>query len=314
MAVLTEVPGIEVTVNVNGQRATEYADPHASKPSPEVNPSCPVSSKYIESIDNAEFSISLAATNDNVFMWNNTEYRLRADVKVDTKWVSSSLLTRDRGRRTVRGLKQYSGESRQWHLRKLKFSPIGTVDNQDVEQVENDAKSMKGLGLIEVSFDRCVMLHRKNPMSESFTNADSRVVAEKALKGNTVSHSASMGGIEIIATPRSWECCPVEGHHGPVAIFLFLYRSREGLRQALVIPRTPSPELASRTISRSVKNMTVSELQILAQERLDKIKEEKSCNESVTKRKVNELIDVDGEAEKARAAKRPVITIDLTDD
>lgn len=131
-------------------------------------------------------------------------------------------------------------------------------------------------------------------------------MAEKALKGRAISHYAFIAGGE--STTKS---------KGLIAVFRFKYRSRECLEQELIIPRTPSPEPTTPAAQLSVHNMTIAELQRLAQERLDQIhwaEKAKSGYTSAVKREFHEIVDDDEEADKTRAAKRPALAIDLTDD
>lgn len=67
MAILDKFPGIEVTIQVDGQDLTEYNDPHASGSVSEDDLGCPVVSKYIESIDDTEFSIKF--TISKAYAW-----------------------------------------------------------------------------------------------------------------------------------------------------------------------------------------------------------------------------------------------------
>ncbi|KAK7756490.1 hypothetical protein SLS62_001324 [Diatrype stigma] len=68
MAVLDKVPGIEVTVQINGQDVVEYNDPDAS----EFDATFPTSSKYIECVDDAEFAVQYHVTNE--YKWGYKDH------------------------------------------------------------------------------------------------------------------------------------------------------------------------------------------------------------------------------------------------
>ncbi|KAI1252145.1 hypothetical protein MGN70_006718 [Eutypa lata] len=74
MAILDDVPGIEVAVQINGQDVVEYDDPDAS----ELDAPCPTSSKYIECIDDAVFAIRCRATSHYKWGYKNHSLHFRA--------------------------------------------------------------------------------------------------------------------------------------------------------------------------------------------------------------------------------------------
>ncbi|KAI1354523.1 hypothetical protein F5Y01DRAFT_311721 [Xylaria sp. FL0043] len=330
MAVLEEVPGVEVTVQVGGQDAVEYVDPHASDSDLDDDLECPVVSRYIESIDDTEFSIKIAVDND-VYAWKDVKHSLGATIEVDGRWVHEPLIEPGTEMRVVEGTEEYSEESKQWYLRTLKFSAVNTVDDDNTKRTRKDMEAVKDVGLIEVSLERCTLTEQISTTRTPFTNADTLRVTEKALKNNFISHSTCFGIKKAVTEPQVWSTRSISEDNGPIAVFRFIYRSKEKLKEELVIPRSPSPEPKPATppVSRSVHNMTLSELQRLAQERLDQIKDEdvnspiKRENKEVAgidedgltkKRGVTEVVDVDEEAAKARSKKRLAVTIDLTDD
>ncbi|KAI1282242.1 hypothetical protein F5Y07DRAFT_395043 [Xylaria sp. FL0933] len=330
MAVIDKVPGIEVTVQVDGQAATEYIDPYASDSDPDDDLECPVVSRYIESIDDTEFSIKIAVDND-LYAWKDVKHSLIAKTKVDGRWIDGPIIDKSTKMRVVEGTDEYSEASKQWYQRTLKFSAVNTVDDDNTKRTRKAIKAVKRVGLIEVSLERCTLVKRVSTAPTPFTNTNTLEVSEKALKKNFISHSTSFGIKKAVTKPRVWSTRSISEDNGPIAVFRFIYRSKENLKKELVIPRSPSPEPkpAAPPVSRSVHNMTISELQRLAQERLDQIKDEgvnspiKRENKEVAgigedrltkKRGVAEVVDVDEEAAKARSKKRLAVTIDLTDD
>ncbi|KAI1304346.1 hypothetical protein F5Y03DRAFT_406964 [Xylaria venustula] len=326
MAVFDQIPGVKVTVQICGQDAAEYVDPHASESDPDDHHECPIVSRYIESIDDAEFSIKVAI-DDEVYAWDDMLHVLSVRVQIDGRKIRGKIIQRGCKFIVVRGVEEYLKSSQLWLNKTFKFSAINTVDDNDLGRVQKDMNSVKGVGLIQVTLERRVKEKRVPTTPESVTNASALEVAEKSLKKKFVSHSTSFGKDKVIQPSDRWRTSLVSTDKGPIVVFRFIYRSKEGLKQELVIPRTPPPELAAPAIWQSVRDLTMSELQRLAQERLDQIKAEaaespikneakgdiNSTYISTMKRELIEIVDSDEEAEKARPAKRPAVTVDLTD-
>ncbi|KAK6955908.1 hypothetical protein Daesc_003555 [Daldinia eschscholtzii] len=78
MAVLEDVPGVKVTVCINGTDCLEYDEPDI----PEQQPNCPTSSKYIESHDDTEFTIRVIIDKDYNWVENSTKERLDKDLEL----------------------------------------------------------------------------------------------------------------------------------------------------------------------------------------------------------------------------------------
>ncbi|KAI0874682.1 hypothetical protein GGS24DRAFT_500514 [Hypoxylon argillaceum] len=317
MAVLNEVPGLKVTIQVDGQNVTEYEDPRTADPSPEANPKCPAVSKYIEAIDDMQFSVKVKI-DGKVYAWGDIRHILKAKIIIDGSCVGNPLIRPGTKDMTREGRRFYSKDARQWYLQKFKFSMISRDDNHDTEQIEKTIKDLKNMGLIQISLWRRVAEKKiSNPNLSGLANTSRLRVAEKALKKNFSTHYTSFGKEEIISKVNHCTSRPVAGDNGPIGIFRFMYRSQEGLKQELVIPRTPSPELVAPIITKSVYNMTKEEVYRLAQEQLDQLnsgQDAKSRNKSAVKREISEIVDVDEDMDESRAAKRPAVTIDLTDD
>ncbi|TGJ85624.1 hypothetical protein E0Z10_g3169 [Xylaria hypoxylon] len=317
MAVIDQVPGIEVTIQVDGENATEYVDPHAPDSDLDANHECPIITKYIESIDDTKFSVKVAI-DDDAYAWDDIEHCLSSSIVIDGNYVGDGLIEMGQKEVIFKGNGIYSKQFQQWYRMEFKFSAISIVEDRNAARVKKDKETMKNIGLIEISLNRRVKEKQCKAISiGSLIDSNILEVAEKALKGKAVSHSASFCKVKAIQRPTAWRIHRVSVDNGPIATVRFMYRSRESLKQELIIPRSPSPSPAAPTMPRSVDNMTGAEIWRLAQERLDQInwaEEVKSHNKSAMKRQVNEVVDVDEEAEKARKAKRRAVNIDLTDD
>ncbi|KAI0408603.1 hypothetical protein F4802DRAFT_617633 [Xylaria palmicola] len=307
MAVLSKLPGVEVTIEVNGQTATEYNDPHPPDEGPEANLEVPLISKYIECIDNTEFSIKLAI-DDKVYAWDDVKHNLLIAPNIDGLRVRGRFVNAGAGGITMAGAENPSEGSQVWHCKKFKFSAISTIDTSDVARLQKDMETTKDIGVIRVTLERH-LLGIRAPPTIILSEKKALAVSEKALKGKAISHAVSLGRTEAMKPVNIFESTRVKEDNGPIAVFSFKYRSKESLKQELIIPRTPSPD--------PVDNMPIAELQRLARERLGQLnwaREAKSGHGSAVKREVDDIVDVDAEGSEARPAKRPAITIDLTDD
>ncbi|KAI0971867.1 hypothetical protein F4678DRAFT_461234 [Xylaria arbuscula] len=316
MAILDEVPGIKVTIQVGGQEATEYIDPHASESNNPDDPECPIVLRYIESIDDAEFSVKVDV-DDDVYAWDDTNHVLSISVQIDGQPVSGSFCERGMKSGVMKGENFYSADSQEWYIRNLKFSAISIVDDRTKKRIQRDMETVERVGLIEVTIERHVLQHEVSAKPGESANPGALELGEKALKRNFISHSTSYGKNEAIEAPKLYDACRLPMDDGPIAVFRFMYRSKESLKAQLIIPRTPEPEPTGSSTSLSVDDLTMAEVRRLAQEKLDEMnwaREAKGRSTSITKREISGVVDIDEEDKKARSRKRRVVTIDLTDD
>lgn len=123
MAVLDGVPGIEVTIQVNGQDVVEYDDPDAS----ELDAPCPTLSKYIECIDGTEFVIQYKVT--NYYKWGYKNHCLHFRPWADGCRLSGKVFLETdlaKGSMHTKGVHEFDARTNQHYLRKCKFSTIST--------------------------------------------------------------------------------------------------------------------------------------------------------------------------------------------
>ncbi|XDG01518.1 hypothetical protein ABKA04_001133 [Annulohypoxylon sp. FPYF3050] len=313
MAILEELPGLRVVVSVAGRDAIEYDDPDASEQSPGAA-DCPTSSKYIECVDGANFSVKYFITND--YRWDYESNALDLDLTVDGTRIRGVILNKDRGATEceTKNKESYDQEKQQWQGQKLKFSAVTTVDDVSKDRIKNDMKIAKNLGTIVVKVYRCfnqgvcIPKHDRHKVAQ----AAGYELSEKTLKGKAISHGTSFSAPETIHAPRF-----VNAKHldkGPIAVFRFHYRSRDALKREMIIPRSPSPSADPRP---DIARMSRAELERLAQERLEQLEggdvkeERKPIIKQELKRKASEVVDLSHD--NPRRARSPVF-VDLTDD
>lgn len=122
MAVLEDVPGIKVVVTVAGEDAIEYDDPNDAD---RERPAWPTSSKYIECVDDAEFSIKAFITSD--YAWGYQNHNLRINFTADGNHIRGTLVTSEDDHCIhVKGPESYCNTTHQWVRRRCKFSAIST--------------------------------------------------------------------------------------------------------------------------------------------------------------------------------------------
>ncbi|OTA60802.1 hypothetical protein K449DRAFT_435210 [Hypoxylon sp. EC38] len=324
MAILEDVPGISFTIQVAGREAVEYDDPNAADQEAAGSANCPTSTRYIECVDGAEFSIKGHVTGD--YDWGYRNHCLNSRLFVDGDQVRGWVLkeedmVRGRGLKTFEGRKAFCPRTNRWVLQRCQFSAISTVDDSKKDRVERDTKVAKDLGLIEIRIFRCLYLGHTTITHHrpSLRGTRQLELAEKSLKGRAMSHGTSFSRTEHIATPLHCRTRELEEDHGPIAVFRFYYRSRDALKREMVIPRTPSP---SPRPKQEIANMSRAELERLAQERLDQLRgagNAKQERKPIVKRERDEIIALDDEnARPAKFSRRPLKQeeeiIDLTDD
>lgn len=123
MAILNEVPGIEVAVRIGHQDAVEYDDP---EPLSDGNVPYPISNKYIECVDGAEFSIRCKA--DKRYNWETKEQALQCSTYVDGRYITGTVLEwkhRDSSL-SMKGKYSMDPKTLQHYLHRCKFSAITT--------------------------------------------------------------------------------------------------------------------------------------------------------------------------------------------
>ncbi|KAI0451492.1 hypothetical protein F5B21DRAFT_486757 [Xylaria acuta] len=314
MAIHNDVPGVEVTVRCNERPLREIEDPNAHDDNDAA--ACPLTTKYIECVDDTEFDVSIEASSD--YQWGYRNHVLVADIYVDGTYIRG-LITRSTearfGRYFIKGQHTFSSSTGLWSQRKFKFTAVKTIDDTQKERVERDLQVAKNLGTIEVKFYRKIEDGPGSYIGPSDTKLGAFELAEKSIKGEGVSHGTSYGGCETIKAPTFINARTIEEDNGPILIIRFIYRSRDALKRELIIPRSPSPTL---------EDLTPAERDRLARERLEELRDIKVKREERNhpiKREFGEVVDLTIDPPAPRATKRArfqdgrqVDLIDLTED
>ncbi|EMR67008.1 hypothetical protein MGN70_000292 [Eutypa lata] len=314
MAILEDVPGIKVTIRVGGVNCTEYDDPDAE----DEQTSCSTSSKYIESVDDSEFSIHWEVNSD--YAWGPKPYLLDADIYIDGHWLMGSVVSVARlsnidGKCEVSnfGATRLCPETGSWVVRKPKFSAVKIVEDTDQGRIERDHEVVKELANITVKISRVIDGSFNYSPNNQDTADTSFELAEKSLKGKAISHGTTFSTIgSSTQKPEFAKVRIIPEDDGPIAVFLFKYRSKEALKHELIIPRSPSPEPA---VPDDFAILTDAEKDRLARDRFEELKIKRELKtEPVIKREFGDTIDLTQDESPHRPAKRVARCIDLTED
>ncbi|KAI1337726.1 hypothetical protein F5Y15DRAFT_142580 [Xylariaceae sp. FL0016] len=308
MAILEDCPGVEVTVQIDGQDVTEYDDPDSANEGP-------VSTKYIECRNDVEFASCTRISDD--YDWSYRNHQLRVEHYVDGRRFNRSLCRIGKASHLAVGEEVYCEISKQWLLRKVRFSSVATVDDSQKDRVKKDIKTAEKLGTIEVLVTRVIRTGtapRSKTKGTCHEKSGGIELAEKSLKGKAISHGASFSkGKRTYTSKHTALVERLREDNGPIAVFRFHYRSRDALKSELIIPRSPSLSPKS-----AVANLSRGELERLARERLRQMGRDENVKQErkpIIKRESGEVVDVTQGNEQPRSAKRQkkVEYIDLGD-
>ncbi|KAK8094629.1 hypothetical protein PG997_001314 [Apiospora hydei] len=320
MTINEDVPGIHAAVQINGVEVAEYEAPDAGDEDAPV----PTVTKYVECIDNANFTIRMGV--NRAYEWGYRNHALSLQVYVDGHWVIGKLfkspMAPDAGffppaETVIRGREEINPSTNEWVLRNFKFASVTTVDEAQQERVKDDLKIASKLGVIEVQVLRGIVGGEVVSRPGNIKN-NKFELSEKSLKGKAVSHGTNFeSGTRLDRVPRYSDFEPLPEDRGPIAIFRLIYRSREALKREMIIPRTPPPR------SPRLAALTDAERDRLARERLEQLKGTKVKREgdAPVKREHGDHYDLIQDSAPGRPSKRTrlnsgeeVELIDLTDD
>ncbi|TKW59354.1 hypothetical protein CTA1_10268 [Colletotrichum tanaceti] len=257
MAIIDGLPEVNISIHINGSEAgcTEYDDHGPSPKSVRPGLATHTISRLIESQDNAEFEVHFEIQNAR-------------------KWIA--------GISGLSGVKTNSATSGMATLKLFKFAAIKKVEEGDTH-VDEDRNLAEHLGNIEVVIFRSKFL-RQTTWRPLEANPETEF-AEKALKGKSLTHCTSFSdGREVLKS----RCLKTKYIGVPIARFIFRYMSRAALQAEGIISRDPSPEPKREPQPQSVADLPLSEIQRLAQERLDQLTQCEREDEATVKREAEE--------------------------
>ncbi|KAI3336614.1 hypothetical protein HD806DRAFT_11720 [Xylariaceae sp. AK1471] len=318
MAILEEVPGIEVAVQIDGKDVIEYDPNDEEERSLATGTQCPTVTKYIECVNDAEFAIRMTASLG--YKWGYKNHSLIFRVSIDGvahhgRFLGKPVSPCRQQESIMADIHGFCSQAQKWKVYKLKFSPVGTIDDCPKERVAQDLAIAKNLGLIKVAVIRCTKGRSRPARTKNVldSNRQKFELAEKSVKGKAISHGTTFSPMGQIKVPNHLEISELPGDRGPIAVFRFLYRSRDSLQKNLIIPRSPSPSSAQ-----SFAKLSPAEMKRLAKERFEQMRQQnnrlKDGIKPVIKREFGTIQDLTEDDESQRPAKRTVQFVDLTID
>ncbi|KZL79903.1 hypothetical protein CI238_02349 [Colletotrichum incanum] len=343
MAIINGLPGVKITVQVDGQDAIEYDDPDGFENDTNRKNARWRTFSYVESKDDAFFSVRYQV--DNSHRWDSPYHAFSLTLYVDGKRMDGVVcearhfLNLDPfyvWETTVEGSREGSTASGYERLNKFKFSKVTMIDDAAKDRVEVDTQKAKALGVIEVFIYPMVIT---GPMRYTTTGQrpdaqnDGFEIAEKALKGRAVSHGTSFADGGIVSQ-KPTVTAEYLNNHNSIAAFSFKYRSRDALHKELIIPRSPSPEPIDGMSEAEIRRLAVERLQDInvvspnsptKQRNTDCLKNRRRSptvkregRRSIIKREYAEILDLTEEPIKREWKKVKIegnrVAIDLTDD
>ncbi|TIA62545.1 hypothetical protein D6C77_02681 [Aureobasidium pullulans] len=326
MAILDSLPGVEITVVVDGEDLHEYQDTDMEDEENTVT-------KYVEAVTDANFAIKIKGSQELQYKGDC----LSLDVLVDGLRIQRPLIGREATRnggytRLVEGLKVNAG-----YMRRLRFNTLetGTWTHTSQQRAKSnsfilvtehgfglpeDLERVKTMGKIEV---RLVHKIWDKPTERTYKDVanDIGIISEKAIKGQAVTHSLGLDPVTPIASgicktrvssckTTVSSCKPVEGVQNPAATFVFFYRSKTSLKELMIIPRTPSPVPLEDRPEEELNPEEMAELVRL-------LKAKVAVTSQVKKEVKRELEDDDDSNFRARKRARPsagAINFEINDD
>ncbi|KAK8107794.1 uncharacterized protein PG998_009807, partial [Apiospora kogelbergensis] len=241
MAIIDGIPGIEVTIWVNGRPAFEYADPDHHQ----VGQAAPkVSSKFIESRGGATFTIHIRVDR-NYNHRQPSPHTLNLAAYIDGQWICGELCREAHLNNGIYRIdikdRTTQGRDGTVAMQAFKFAEVATVDDASDLRLEIERNKVQDLGVIALQVFRVHELGHSSfkPINEGSGLTE---VAEKSLKGRAISHATQFGDVERTPAggthaPRFRNVKRLACDDGPVAIYRFSYRSREGLvHEGIITP------------------------------------------------------------------------------
>ncbi|KAH9908134.1 hypothetical protein F4778DRAFT_777495 [Xylariomycetidae sp. FL2044] len=260
MAIISEIPGIEVTIMAGNHVAREYNDPDPEPRNPNWRGPKTVL-KYIKSRDGAAISINVRVTNK--YDWDGTP-AITFAFYIDGTWVRGAIC------RQVE-LAYGSWETEVTHRvlsneyvsagffdQSFLFGDIEEVEGNSREVIVKDRKRARKMGTIDVKVYRAVEKGKKSifrPISVQTDDSDDRTIkmSKEALRDRDLTHGVEFTPAIRTTKPTYVSTKRVAKDTGPLAMFRFVYRSEvylkdEGIMPSRIIPAqrpralAPSPE------------------------------------------------------------------------
>ncbi|RAR02987.1 hypothetical protein DDE83_008388 [Stemphylium lycopersici] len=231
MAIIQKTPGLQVQIRVNDRPLREYIDQHTQVAEK-------IQERYIEATSNAAFEIHTQFTPP--FPTNRPVSMI---VTIDGKDVDEPFIRAEelhaRSGHVSAGPISYNG--REWFSQKYQFAAL-SIKCSDAAPSDDLKRRLEPIGIITCEF-YFLENAQKSPERRSIEGKKLEVldgVDEKAVKGEALSHQATLGVSEPTPGIEYFDAEYADGGE-PFATFHFYYRSMSALKDLHIIERTPDP-------------------------------------------------------------------------
>ncbi|EME38589.1 hypothetical protein DOTSEDRAFT_29615 [Dothistroma septosporum NZE10] len=305
MAIIDNLPGVEVTVVAGGTALEEYIDKDTEEKPRTIT-------RYVEAVSGQHFEVHINVAQGTKIKGDD----LRFDIYMDGTRVDGPILSKSDIRQgsahKISAERVFSGD-------KYCFSTLETVS--DGKYVLTEASRVKSLGKIEVTVSDVKRVAIAEKPTWELNSSQHVFISEKLLKGQAISHSISFTPSKDTTSPFSdarsnesspaqdydfWDTKPVHPRKSILASFIFKYRSIDALRAMLIIPRTPTPEPEEPLEKRDPPTLTPAEqLEVIKRlQAVVAVEEEAKAAEKAAKEKIErERADADGNPRPRKIAR-----------
>ncbi|KAG4439891.1 hypothetical protein IFR05_004615 [Cadophora sp. M221] len=264
MAVLVGLPGVQITVCVNGNVLKEYETEngqiHHEDPAITAHQEGCTVTKFIEATTGEPFTINLGVTEPFKMGSPTIVFYIFADGQLIRKPLMSEETYKSmEWKRVIEGLPVIvDGETST--ILPLKFSAIDSGDEVSKAVIGEHIEAIRNAGEIVVKMYRASLAVKSDvytPTKFTETNYNAKYHTKAVVK-NGQSHGISLGQPKSGRPVGAWAIEKVDGLDFPLAIFKFKYRSRKALKSLLVIPGSPSPEPESEVEPDAASHSTIA--------------------------------------------------------
>lgn len=252
MAISDRIPGLEVTVKVDGERAIEHHDDAADDQPCDVEFDSPAGVrvvKYIEAKSGAPFSLHIKRTSN--FNFRGDQIGCSFTIDGGQSWCVQeiTLQTPRRGAEWSSEITGYpEGDPVSGFVNKRwKFGDLDIVSADTRTAVEVMAKQTllaKSLGAITVSVYHLLRPNQVTSRRAFHDDTNTDPINEKALKGRALSLRTTASpepGSRATSNLRYYTFNHLDPRSRPFAVFEFRYRTREDLVKEAILRVPPSP-------------------------------------------------------------------------
>ncbi|KAK8034029.1 hypothetical protein PG993_009024 [Apiospora rasikravindrae] len=234
MAVIDELEGLEAWVEINGERAQEYAKPDGSQDARDLK-NTPHTIKYIEAVPNEKFSVVFKKARGFTRNCNHLGVRYAIDQNETIVYHESFQDKKDRRKEWVRRIESFMSGSQEkgWVEHYFKFSDVKYAEESasSNELLQEAERNMKLYGRIRV---KCYRMAASELVEQELKPIEApeclaEEVPKEVWKGNVVTSRSNFSTSPLGYQPRSFleqEEIFIDPLKRPFAVFEFRYRSR----------------------------------------------------------------------------------------